>query len=1344
ITQVDNGILVTKQYYTRLHLELEVKTFAKDNLDTPINHITNSFKGEKKGGYFPPYTELPSNYQTPTLVTTNIFNDKGERLIQKVETDFDDYGASTEIRSYKTITQDSNFTLIDKVHITYDNVNYGQVIQRDSYDYTDDSSTTPTIKRLVSHLTADKKTIETTTEGFVVYENEQYVFNPNKKTTYNYDKLGRVTFDKLEWADGQPHSLPSTETSTHYSTICPELTITNTNAQEQSSIVKVDTTTGLTISKTNALGNSINYSYDNIGRTLKVMVPLGAATHFVYEDTLNKMTTKYANGYETYVYYNRFGESIKTCDNIGNDHSERILGIKSYNDKGQLIFEEGILGVNSRTTYQYNNKGQLFKVTDALGNVKKYEYDPVAQKKTEYFNDIKVAVLSQNNNIVTETNYASSSPNDYVKSIKNYNSYSKVSKIVLGEKSSSHEWLETKFLYDVGLNIASYTLTGSDSLTKSHTTLRDLFNNSITEKIEVSPPGVSKIMHAKSDTYTYNNINQLIEERNSLNQSYKYTYNAVGLQSSYTDYTGTIFNYDYYANNQIASITYQDKNDKKHEQKFTYYPLTHELQYIEEFYDGISQGRIGYTYSLDGKVESVTYPDGKQILYQYDNPKDVLTQFVDAIGKVTKYSYDDYGRLIGQQIAGTDYNITVSYYNKKNNPTHSGKIESIKVSNGVVNSYYYDDFGSISKVTITDTNSSFTNNIILSTEYSYDHTTRNIIHIKYSSTASPQEQAFNYNVSYTYNASNQLITERVTNLLNKLISSTNYTYDAASNVTKEEITNSTGELSTTIYSYDADNKLVTVTSPSGIRNLAYDIHGNLVDDGLGCSLIYDERNRLIGYNDIKNSIQAKYSYYPNGLRANKKANKSELIQFYYDHASHPNIINEVQGSQSSSYLMLGNKRHIRLVHNSNNKVAVQYLIDNLKDTIGIVNSVNKLDKTYNYEAYGQERKLAIPTDLPFILPNINNNPFRYTNEYLDFESGLIYLRSRYYNPNIKRFISRDETMLINRYNYGEGNPIMFTDPSGELSWEGVWSIIGGVAAIVGSIALTVATAGAATPGLIAAGAAAGALIGAGASSAIYGATHMDNFDSKDYGAMVGFGIASGAAGGVFGIGLGAAGLSAGRALAADVIFNTGLSSLDSYVTNGTINSMHGQSFNEGASTAAGYGALAGGITSGALVLFGRGVAIRNSNILREAGADTNVGIGLLNKKHPFSHSTIRINRIEAAVDQIVEGTELTSLVGSTVGLRSNPTKLGVFGEFNPIRAREVNLRVQMDRAEKGLTLINQLRRQGNLGNYNLLTNSCTSNVVNVLHKMGFTVPIFARTPWMLHTWARGLRFSGPV
>ena len=125
------------------------------------------------------------------------------------------------------------------------------------------------------------------------------------------------------------------------------------------------------------------------------------------------------------------------------------------------------------------------------------------------------------------------------------------------------------------------------------------------------------------------------------------------------------------------------------------------------------------------------------------------------------------------------------------------------------------------------------------------------------------------------------------------------------------------------------------------------------------------------------------------------------------------------------------------------------------------------------------------------------NPIRYRSYYYDVETGLYYLRARYYDPETGRFISQDNINYLdpehlsglNLYAYCNDNPVMYEDPDGYLPKWAAWLISGVL--VVGGVALSVVTAGVATPGVIGAlatigGIVGGAAVGAGAGSLIGG------------------------------------------------------------------------------------------------------------------------------------------------------------------------------------------------------------------------------------------------------------------
>ena len=137
---------------------------------------------------------------------------------------------------------------------------------------------------------------------------------------------------------------------------------------------------------------------------------------------------------------------------------------------------------------------------------------------------------------------------------------------------------------------------------------------------------------------------------------------------------------------------------------------------------------------------------------------------------------------------------------------------------------------------------------------------------------------------------------------------------------------------------------------------------------------------------------------------------------------------------------------------------------------------------YVYDAWGN---CAILQDTNGIA---TLNPFRYRGYYFDQETGLYYLQSRYYDPEVGRFISSDsieyldpETINgLNLYAYCGNNPVMRIDENGNAWWH--WLI--GAIIIIGLGVATALTGGAA--GVILGSAFYGAVTGAVSSAVIGG------------------------------------------------------------------------------------------------------------------------------------------------------------------------------------------------------------------------------------------------------------------
>ncbi len=121
---------------------------------------------------------------------------------------------------------------------------------------------------------------------------------------------------------------------------------------------------------------------------------------------------------------------------------------------------------------------------------------------------------------------------------------------------------------------------------------------------------------------------------------------------------------------------------------------------------------------------------------------------------------------------------------------------------------------------------------------------------------------------------------------------------------------------------------------------------------------------------------------------------------------------------------------------------VYYYIKNLQeDIIGIKDANFNLVATYKYDSWG--KILSIKDSNGIEITDTKHiahiNPFRYRGYYYDEETGLYYLKSRYYNPVWGRFLNADSYAGVNNsilgynlYIYSNNNPINYSDDTGQF------------------------------------------------------------------------------------------------------------------------------------------------------------------------------------------------------------------------------------------------------------------------------------------------------------------------
>lgn len=1056
-TKVDNGVTITTYSYNYLHLKLqeEIRVKADNNIISQTKYL---FTGEGGEHYFPPFQDLPPNYQAKKSVTTQLFNETGQSTLHQAQFTYNDFGQVTAQSQLDTDQTSGNLVRVSTVISTYDDTGFGLLLSKQELDYKPQGiiSSTPSVRQIQNTLDAEGKHVLNNQVGWVNNPNDNPTFAPEKIATFQYDQNGRVTSKKLTWDKNIKNKLQPLETSYtntfQYNPSTLRLIVTKTDNEKNATISQFDTISGKLVEYTTSLGDVSEYTYDALGRRLSKKDPVGNTITWSYDDVNNKITKEQGTGYKIHTYYNGFGNKIKHSDNLGAGGKERMVQTRGYDDFGRLSWVCGILGNSTKISFGYNNRGMVASKTDALGNITSYTYDSVAKTKTTFFNNLQTKKEQYNNykkKILSER--YSSGDKETALSFTGYNSYNNKVYFNSGKKGASLDWTTEAYSFDASKKMSGRVVTGWDDVTLTETYVRDLFNK-ITEKVNVSKTATEQTLNAASSILYNNPLGLLKKEENPLGQIQQYEYDSSGNNTGKIGFDSRKEKFSYYPNGKIKEKSYLEGNGSTQKIHYTYYENSDNVKTISNS----NNETITYEYELDGKVTKITYPDGKTISWVYDNEKNCLDHIIDIAGNTIQYSYDPYGRLTG--ISCLNFGVSLTYYTQATDASNSGRLQTIQYSNGILVSLTYNGFSQLKEIKVTNPQK----DILLQVGYAYSENNQTINSITYSS-AVYHSLDVNHISNYGYNSNGKLITEVTTKLTGESINAITFAYDAAGNVLSRSTSTPKGS-STILYTYDSDNKLLSVTDGSNTYTPVYDSNGNITEDGFGNVYAYNSLNQLIGYSDAR-QVKSVYTYYSNGLRRSKKVADSAEVFFYYDHDKAPNIINETQRGITTSYVLLGSLRYVRIIKDANGPMP-QYIIHDKKDILLTIDQHDQNISTYNYSAYGNDR--SFDQENASMAFTIQANPFKYSHEYQDIESGLYYLRARYYSPHIMRFINRDSIQIFNHYSYAEGNPVMMTDKTGHTPW---WNwLLTGLTFLFTAI-VTVVSFGAAAPAAAAADAA---------------------------------------------------------------------------------------------------------------------------------------------------------------------------------------------------------------------------------------------------------------------------------
>ena len=893
---------------------------------------------------------------------------------------------------------------------------------------------------------------------------------------YEYDKFNNVTVTR-DYGTG---STPAT-TVAEYDLLSRKTAEYEPNYSADKSHGSLTTyyPDGNKKSETDAEGNVTSYVYDAYGQVIKKTNPDGTMNLTAY-DGLQREKATYFLGSEngtkqilTKTSYEFAGYNFDIYSALDTSASHSCKGLKTtkttYITENKQVISETLTDIKEHTIYEKTNgetkrtsayyaNGQLARQTDALGNITKYEYGYL-NKVTKTYTPFNTKSNGSVNYSVTENQYdkngnvtlakqtVQKQDSDTVKysvTENQYNAQGLLTQVTLSDGTSNGEKNITKYFYNnAGIQTKMYTglnsTNDSDYMATNYeydawghlvrTTDSTGYNSGATTYDLNGNALTVTDANGNVTTNTYDALNRVLTANTvcsdtSKNVSKSYVYDNMGrVRSKTVNEVQTSYQYD------ILGRVYQELSEKS----FKGYFYEGISQYAKEQLVGINHQTMysstQYEYDAEMRIAQVKESGNLTATYTYDANGNKVSETL-ANGVVSTYSYNGCNKVTKLVTKSGNSDISSYEYSYYLDGSDACKVRN---ENGTIEttSYDYDGLKRLTRESISNGKTADT--------YSYEYDDYGNRSKMVANGSEEYETVYDYTVNGKYTALLQKEIKTVEETSNATIS------DGLAISPTDLITSTAADAKTeeTAYSYDANGNQITKTAESKTETNTY--------DGL---------NQLIGFTDGETT--ASYKYNADGLRTSKTVD-GKTINHIWD--GNKQIVVDMDDSDwySAEVYVRGTNLLAKFSKQSGNvKTDYQYYTQNAHgDVVNLTDSTGAITKSYKYDAFGVEQNVD----------DADDNAFRYCGEYYDSESGTIYLRARYYDPTIGRFISRDsvtgentDPLSLNLYTYCHNNPILGVDPSGHLPNWAKFAI--GAVATVAAVGITVATGGTAAPVLI--------------------------------------------------------------------------------------------------------------------------------------------------------------------------------------------------------------------------------------------------------------------------------------